>query len=258
MTLPSPAKDHYWRNRILTGDEYAETIAAAKAIIANDQERAKTHAETVKVFLKEMEGMGHSRSSAEYKYVSSRVGYRPKFSQTLIYNIETAQRNLRKNEDDTKRQEAEAERQRERMVKLAEQAKELGIDPFTHFGDERGLRLAVRAAREVKLVALLDTAPYYVKASFYGHCLRGDWSEGRRSYGCRELRDLDIPATDTEHPELHALAKGLKEDAGDWEGDDGRYFRETYQRLDALLSEEDAKLLEFLDSTHVNLYYSKG
>lgn len=254
MTLPSPIHDNYWRNRVLTEQEYAETIAAAIVIYDEEREKARGYAETVKVFLKEMEAMGHHRTSPEYKYVSSRVGYRANFSD-LVWKIEATQRDLRKRADDAKRQKAEIERQREQMVELAKEAQKFDVDPYAYFGDEKGLRDAVDVAKEAKFEELLAIAPYYVKASFYGHCLRGDWSDGRHSYGCSDLKDMIIPEEDTDRPELHALAKELQEDAREWEGDDGRYFRSTYQQLDAILSDDDAKLLNFLNETHYELNY---
>lgn len=255
MTLPNPVRDNYWRNRLLTEEEYVETLKAAQAVVDEETEKAKKHRETVKAFLAAMESMGFPRASAEYKYVSSRVVPRARFSQSLIYNIEEAQRNLRKKAEETKQQAVEMERHRKEVAELIEEARMLGVDPLAYFGDEKALRAVVNAAWEVKFEESLMTAPYYVVASFYGHCLRADWSEGRHSYGCRELRELSIPAEDTEHPELHALAKELQKDADNWEGDDGRYFRDTYQRLDALLSEEDAKLLTFLDEVRGKMYY---
>lgn len=253
VKLPSPIHDNYWRNRLLTEEEYAQTIEAAKAIVAKEREKAMAFGDKVKEFLSTMEEFGFTRSSPEYKYVSGRIQYRPRFD-TLVMNIEWAQKHLRQKAEEEKRQQEEAERQRERMVTLAEEARSLWVDPIAYFGDEKGLKQAIRAAKEAKFDEALRSAPYYVKASFYGHCLRGDWSMGRDSYGCEELEELEIPAEDPERSEIHALVVELKEIAAEWDGEDGRDFRYTYQRLDALLSEEEGALLEFLDKTFFDLY----
>lgn len=256
MSLPSPIHSNYWKERILTDEEYAQTIEAAKVIVAEDYERVKKHRETVKAFLDALPAMGFSPHSSEYRYVKGRIVPKPKWGlSSLVSDIEWTQRTLKQKAAEEARKREDAAERRAKLAELAKTAQELGVDITLYFGDENGLKRAIREAQATKLGELLEAAPYYVKASFYGHCLRGDWSSGTDSYGYDELRGLSIPDEDPDRPELNNLAKVLVEIAETWDGQDGRDFRDTYQWLDSRLNEEDSKMLATLLELHAAVRY---
>jgi hypothetical protein len=259
MKLPDPTKDNFWRKRILTDEEMTEVLRVAQAIVEESRKTYERQKELFNTFLAELPAMGYPKYSPEYKYISKRIKPWPKFNN-LIQEIKRTQEELKKKaEEEHKTQERIAKQKqmrKQRLKELAEKAISLGINPVPYFGDEDGLEKAVKDATYKKFEKLLKEAPYYVLASFYAHCLRGDWSYGTDSYGCNELRSLQIPQEDPIHPELHALACKLKSMAFEWEGDDGRYFRGVYQELDSLLSDEDRAILQSLNEAYYEFNYA--
>lgn len=260
MPLPDPRQDNFWRKRILTDEEMAEVIAAVETIEDEARQRANAFAGKVQELKAEMLKNGYTIHSPEYKYVGNRIEPQGVW-RSLRSNIQTTQADLKRKAEEERKAQAQREREQEmhkaKLAKLVEDAKTLGIDPLAHFGDEAGLKEAVKAAKESKLEHLLTETPYYIRASFYGQCLRGDWSEGRDSYGLDQLLELDIPPEDPnpDRPALHRLAVELREIAGEWDGEDGRDFRETYQELDAHLNKDEATIRGFMCTAHDELRY---
>ncbi|MGB9848896.1 MAG: hypothetical protein ACPLSY_03590 [Moorellaceae bacterium] len=258
MKLLDPIKDNFWRKRILTDEEMAETLRVAQAIVEENRKTYERQRQLVDTFLAELPAMGYPQHSPEYKYISKRIRPWPKFNN-LVQEIKSAQEELkRKAEEERKTQERIAKQEqmrRQKLKELVEKVISLGINLASYLDDEEGLEEAVKDATRKKFEELLKEAPYYVLASFYAHCLRNDWSHGTDSYGYDELCSLQIPQEDPLHPELHALACKLKLMAFQWEGDDGRYFRDVYEELDRLLNDKDKTILQFFIDAHYVLYY---
>lgn len=254
MNVPNPLASNFWRERILTDEEYAATIAVAKEIVEQERQKVAEQRKKVDEFLTLLPTMGYGKSSSEYKYVQNRIKPWQRYSG-FVFRIEEAQRELKRKADEQARK-AEVERQkRDEIAALVVVAKQYGVDAYEHFGDVDGLRKAIKQAKHRRLDTLLDSSPYYIQASFYGHCLRGDWSSGTRSYGYDELRYLDVPDADPDRPEIHERAKELVDIALTWDGVDGRDFRYTYQELDGLLNETDLQILVELNDLHYELNY---
>ena len=224
-----------WRKRILSDEQLKAVLEQAEVAKAEADERKKGHYQAVNDFLKAMLDMGYRPFSPEYKYVHSRV--RP------LFGYVTPKGDIQRAQDDLKKLAEEQKRDQERRVALVKEAEEAGVK-YAHLMDDDAIRKAIRASCEERLQELKGKAPYYVLASYYGQCLRSDWSNSRHSYGCDELRYLAIPPSDPEHEALRESALELQRIADGWDGEDGRDFREAYQEMDSLFSPEEKKMLD--------------
>lgn len=254
MTIQDPSTSNFWRERLLSEEELVETLDAIKAKQLAWEARLRANDAVIVAFKQAMvKDFGYRKDSAEYKYVDNRIKpmggrYGPRPSES---DVRFAQGDLKTKLAGA---EAKAKQKQDRLARYLASAKELGIDPLAYFGYEKGLADAVKRAKVDWLKEALVEAPYYVLASFYGHCLQSDWSDGTDSYGYDQLRSLDIP-DDPRHPELNALAYEITAIAREWDGEDGRDFRGTYSALDALLNEEDSKTLGRMSDYYAEIYF---
>jgi uncharacterized protein (UPF0335 family) len=209
------------------------------------------------VGLKKTEKYQKSSKSSKWheKETDWAIGLKNQIGSRPYANIDDWFRNLNAKIDKWERERIQKDNAESELKKLQDEAQSLGFKESHLILDTYNLMMIIETKKREWLEYQENNAPYYILASYYSHCLRGDWSSGTRSYGCRELQNLDIPEEDSERPEIHGLVKELSELAHEWDGMDGRDFRRTYSELDELLSEEEARILEQMDSYHFNLNY---